>query len=69
MMHRITIHPIDFTLLDKLKINSTDKVTNTRVGSVLSRLVKAGYTDITTTITEDQYGSIVINTHCKKDIT
>jgi hypothetical protein len=68
-LHKITCHPIDFKLLDKLNINSSDVVANPRVGSVIGRLVKAGYTNISTHTSEDQYGRTVINTHCKKDMT
>jgi len=64
----VTTHPIDFTLLDKLRINKTSEVPNPKLGSILSRLVSKGYKDINVSSEVDEYSRLVIYYHCKKAI-
>ena len=66
-INRITIHPINTALLDKLRINHSSKVTNARVGSVIARLVKAGYTNVSVYAEKNtDSGLTTIYYHCKK---
>ena len=65
-INRITIHPIDTELLDKLRINHTSRVVNARVGSVVARLIKAGYKAVHVSNFTDDYNRRVIGYHCKK---
>ena len=49
MRFRIDIHPINTKLLDKLNINSSSLLTNNqRYTGILTKLIKAGYTEIQT---------------------
>ncbi len=66
--HRVTIHPIDNPLLDKLGIQNTTLVQNSRLGSVLSRLVLAGYNVPHVSVGTDDHGDIHISHHYKKNI-
>jgi hypothetical protein len=65
-INRITTHPIDTDLLDRLGINSSSKVANPKVGGKILQLARAGYTKVKVFIGEDEYGRMEINYHCKK---
>ena len=67
-INRVSVHPVDFHLLNTLKIPENSMVANTRLGSVLSRLIKRGYGDLHVTTIEDERGRLAINYHCKKEI-
>jgi len=66
MTVRVTIHPIDWELLDKLKIKENPTVENRRVGSVITSLAKKGYTNQNIYYWEDRDGGPELQIHCKK---
>jgi len=66
-INKITTHPIDTDLLDRLGINSSSKVTNPKVGGKILQLARAGYTEVQVSVGEDEYGRMEIKYHCKKE--
>jgi len=62
VIFKITIHPIDTKLLDKLNINWSSQVEQNRLGSVLRRLMVAGYQNIKPTTSVPG----VVEFHCMK---
>ncbi len=59
----ITIHPIDWKLMEKAGIKDSSSIKSISVGKTMHTLLTAGYEDIHTFVADDN-----IHLHFKKDM-
>lgn len=69
VVYMIDTHPIEKPLLEKLRIYTTPRVEPVRVGTVLTRLIKAGFVNINTVTEYSSFGfnRIIVTMHLTKN--